>query len=73
MAPANREIAAALVEYAELLTITGGDAFKARSYEKAARSIAGHHEDLAGLELAGLRAIPNVGKSIADKALEVVR
>ncbi|MGH3738124.1 MAG: DNA polymerase/3'-5' exonuclease PolX [Micromonosporaceae bacterium] len=73
MARANTEVAAALIEYADLLSITGGDAFKARSYEKAARSIAGHHEDLAGLELAGLRAIPNVGKSIADKALEVVR
>ncbi|MGH3715003.1 MAG: DNA polymerase/3'-5' exonuclease PolX [Micromonosporaceae bacterium] len=69
----NSEVAAALAEYADLLSIVGTDTFKARSYEKAARSIAGHYEDLSTLDLDGLRAIPNVGKSIAEKALLVVR
>ncbi|MGH3646342.1 MAG: DNA polymerase/3'-5' exonuclease PolX [Micromonosporaceae bacterium] len=73
MARANTEVAAALIEYADLLSITGGDAFKARSYEKAARSIAGHHEDVATLDVNGLRGIPNVGKSIAEKAAELAR
>ncbi|WP_433228066.1 DNA polymerase/3'-5' exonuclease PolX [Actinomadura formosensis] len=66
----NDEVGALLEEYADLLAITGGDAFKVRVYEKAARSVAGHPADLAGLDAAGLRGIPNVGKSIAAKIEE---
>ena len=35
----NDEVEAILTEYAELLAISGGDPYKPRSYEKAARSI----------------------------------
>ncbi len=56
-----------------MLAIIGGDAFKARAYEKAARAIAGHHEDVSTLDEGGIRQIPNVGKSIAGKAAEAVR
>ncbi|MCF6524587.1 DNA polymerase/3'-5' exonuclease PolX [Streptomyces sp. JJ36] len=66
-ARANKDVEALLKEYADLLLITGGDAFKARAYEKAARAIGGHHADVAGLDAAGLRDIPGVGRSIADK------
>ena len=59
-----------LDEYADLIAISGGDRFKARSYDKAARAIAGHHADVSTLDLAGLMAIPNVGKSIAPKVVE---
>ncbi|GAA0420350.1 DNA polymerase/3'-5' exonuclease PolX [Streptomyces luteireticuli] len=59
-----------LQEYADLVAITGGDAFKARAYEKAARAIGGHPSDVSKLDLQGLREIPNVGKSIAEKVVE---
>lgn len=70
MPRANEEIEAILQEYADLIAITGGDAFRARSYEKAARAIGGWPADVATLDLKGLREIPNVGRSIADKIVE---
>ncbi|WP_369226427.1 DNA polymerase/3'-5' exonuclease PolX [Streptomyces sp. R39] len=70
MARSNDEVAALFQEYADLISITGGDAFKARVYEKAARSVGGHHADVSTLDLKGLQDIPNVGKSIARKVLE---
>ncbi|PXY27949.1 DNA polymerase/3'-5' exonuclease PolX [Prauserella muralis] len=73
MARPNDEVEALLQEYADLLSITGGDAFKVRSYEKAARAVGGHHEDVSTLGVAELKAIPGVGKSIAEKVAEYVR
>ncbi|MEW2033088.1 DNA polymerase/3'-5' exonuclease PolX [Streptomyces sp. XH2] len=70
MARPNEEVAAVLQEYADLVAITGGDAFKARAYEKAARAIGGHPSDVSKLDIDGLREIPNVGKSIAEKVVE---
>ena len=63
----NDEVAALLAEYADLLAITGGDAFRIRSYEKAARSVGGYPEDLARVDPAELDRIPNVGRAIAAK------
>jgi DNA polymerase (family 10) len=63
----NDEVAALLAEYADLLAITGGDAFRIRSYEKAARSVAGYPQDLARVDPAELDRIPNVGRAIAAK------
>ncbi|MET8723050.1 DNA polymerase/3'-5' exonuclease PolX [Streptomyces misionensis] len=73
MARANDEVEALLREYADLIAITGGDAFKARAYEKAARAIGGYPADVAKLDEDGLREIPNVGRSIADKVAEYLR
>src|SRR3989442_7428748 len=70
MARANDVVEALLQEYADLLSISGGDAFRVRTYEKAARSIGGYHTDIATLDLKALQAIPNVGKSIAEKVKE---
>ncbi|GAA4329275.1 DNA polymerase/3'-5' exonuclease PolX [Actinomadura luteofluorescens] len=70
MARANDEAAALIQELADLLSITGGDAFKIRAYEKAARAVAGHPGDIAGLDLAGLREISGVGDAIAKKLLD---
>ncbi|MGH3343631.1 MAG: DNA polymerase/3'-5' exonuclease PolX [Carbonactinosporaceae bacterium] len=70
MARPNDEVAALFQEYADLILITGGDAFRARSYEKAARSIGGHHDEVSALDAKDLQRIPNVGKSIADKVTE---
>lgn len=66
----NDEVAALLAEYADLTAITGGDAFRVRTYEKAARSVAGYPEDIGPLDAKGLRQIPNVGASIAAKIEE---
>jgi DNA polymerase (family X) len=63
----NDEVAALLAEYADLLAITGGDAFRIRSYEKAARSVGGYPQDLARVDPAELDKIPNVGRAIAAK------
>jgi DNA polymerase (family 10) len=69
----NKEVEALLQEYADLLQITGGDAFKARAHEKAARAIGGHHADVSRLDDRQLREIPNVGRSVADKVTEYLR
>src|SRR5882672_166383 len=73
MARANDTVAALLEEYADLLAITGGDAFRARVYEKAARAVAGHHADLTGLDAKALQVIPGVGASIAEKIVEYLQ
>jgi DNA polymerase (family 10) len=70
MASNNEEIAGLLREYAELTQITGGDVFRARNYEKAARSVRGWGEDISALDAKALRAIPGVGASIAAKIAE---
>jgi len=66
----NEEVAALLREYAELTQITGGDVFRARNYEKAARSVRGWGDDISRLDVKALRAIPGVGASIAAKIAE---
>jgi DNA polymerase (family 10) len=66
----NDEVAALLGEYAELISITGGDAFRARSYDRASRAIRGFPGDVAALPPGELRQIPGVGKSVADKVTE---
>lgn len=66
----NDQVRELLQEYADLINITGGDAFRARAYEKAARAVGGHPEDLAGLDVKGLQQILGVGKSTAEKIAE---
>ncbi|MFF7995287.1 DNA polymerase/3'-5' exonuclease PolX [Kitasatospora xanthocidica] len=66
----NDQVRELLQEYADLINITGGDAFRARAYEKAARAVGGHPEDLAGLDVKGLQKIPGVGRSTAEKIAE---
>ncbi|MFE6053798.1 DNA polymerase/3'-5' exonuclease PolX [Kitasatospora sp. NPDC056446] len=66
----NDQVRGLLQEYADLINITGGDAFRARAYEKAARAVGGHPGDLAGLDVKGLQQIPGVGRSTAGKIAE---
>ncbi|MFB7373054.1 DNA polymerase/3'-5' exonuclease PolX [Streptomyces sp. NPDC056222] len=73
MARANDQVEALLQEYAEFIAIRGGEAFKARAYEKAARAVGGYPQDVSALDAKGLREIPNVGRSVADKILEYLR
>ncbi len=68
----NEDFAALLREYSDLIQITGGDAFRARNYDKAARSVAGYPGDISRLDAAALREIPGVGKSIAEKISEFI-
>lgn len=70
MTSANQEAAALLREYAELLGLTGGDPFRARNYERAAKSVAGYPADIAALSDKALTAIDGVGPSIAAKIAE---
>ena len=67
MARANDGVAAALEEYAELFAMSGGDAFRVRSYQKAAKSIAGFPEDITTVPV---RSVPGVGEAIAKKVEE---
>jgi len=73
MASTNEEVAALLREYAELLGLTGGDQFRVRSYEKAAKAIAGYPDDLAALPESALTKVPGVGSSVAAKIAEYRR
>ncbi|MEV1174520.1 DNA polymerase/3'-5' exonuclease PolX, partial [Nonomuraea sp. NPDC049784] len=73
MARTNDDVAAMLEEYADLLAITGGEDFKIRVYQKAARSIGAYVADIADYDAGELRQIPNVGESIAKKVAEYLR
>ncbi|HEY7260492.1 MAG TPA: DNA polymerase/3'-5' exonuclease PolX [Trebonia sp.] len=73
MASMNEAVAGLLREYAELLAITGGDPFRARNYEKAAKAVAGHPADVTAMPEPALTTIPGVGKSIATKIAEFRR
>jgi DNA polymerase (family 10) len=73
MPRANDEVAELLQEYSDLVSISGGDAFKARAYEKAARSVGGYHGDVRSLDERALGKIPNVGASIAEKIREYLQ
>ena len=73
MARANEVVEALLQEYSDLLAISGGDPFRVRTYEKAARSVGGYHTDLAQLDRDGVLRIPNVGSSTGDKIMEALQ
>jgi histidinol phosphatase-like PHP family hydrolase/predicted flap endonuclease-1-like 5' DNA nuclease len=73
MASTNEEVAALLREYAELLEFSGGDMFRVRNYERAAKSVAGYPQDIAALTEAGLKKISGVGPSTAAKIAEYQR
>jgi histidinol phosphatase-like PHP family hydrolase len=73
MASINEEVSALLREYAELLGLTGGDPFRARNYEKAAKSVGGYPDDIGPIPDAALTRIPGVGSSIAAKIAEYRR
>jgi DNA polymerase (family 10) len=70
MSQANEMVASLLQEYADLLQISGGDPFRARNYEKAAKSVAGFSGDVDLMDAAALRRIPGVGASIATKIVQ---
>ena len=70
MPRANDTVEGVLLEYADLLSISSGDPFKPRAYEKAARAVGGYHADVSELDLKGILEIPSVGRSIGEKVEE---
>ncbi len=70
MAWRNDEIANHFFELAALYELRGGEGFRVRAYERAARALSGHGSDLAALSERELAAIPGVGKAVAAKVLE---
>ena len=73
MASTNEQVAGLLREYAELLGLTGGDMFRVRSYEKAAKAVGGYPDDLGAVPESALTKVPGVGKSVAAKIAEYRR
>ncbi|MBI3953630.1 MAG: DNA polymerase/3'-5' exonuclease PolX [Chloroflexi bacterium] len=71
----NAQIADILDAIASLLELKGEERFKVVAYQRAARAIALHPKEmvLALKEGDDLRAIPGIGKSIAEKIEELVR
>jgi Helix-hairpin-helix domain/PHP domain len=73
MSSTNEAVAALLREYAELLGLTGGDPFRVRNYERAAKAVGGYPGDIGAMPEARLTAISGVGKSTAAKIAEYRR
>ncbi|HVU51201.1 MAG TPA: helix-hairpin-helix domain-containing protein [Polyangia bacterium] len=74
MADVKDDVLEMLKELAELATLDEGDpqSFRVRAYENAAHGIGAFAGDLAKLDLKGLQAIDNVGKSTAEKIRELL-
>ncbi|PKK12376.1 helix-hairpin-helix domain-containing protein [Thermomonospora sp. CIF 1] len=70
MGRTNDEVAALLLEYADLFAMNGGDGIRVRSYKKAAESIASYPGDLTRIDV---RTLPDVGEAIAKKVTEALQ
>ena len=68
----NLEIARVLREIADLLELKGENPFKIRAYRGGADTVAAEPERVAPLDEAGLRALPGVGKDLAQRIRELV-
>ena len=69
----NSELARVFEDIADLLELKGGNVFKIRAYQKAARSIEHLPVEVEKLATEGrLREIPGVGEAIARKITELV-
>ena len=70
---ANRDIANALLRLADAMKLGGAkgpEAFKIRSYQKAAQVLHNYPNDLSKMDAAMLQSIPGIGKSISEKIIE---
>jgi DNA polymerase (family 10) len=74
MADVKEEVLEMLKELVELTILDEGDpqSFRVRAYENAAHGIGAFAGDLRALDLKGLQAIDNVGKSTAEKIRELL-
>jgi DNA polymerase (family 10) len=71
----NEQVARILDEQADLLALSGADAFRVRAYHKAARSIAGLSKSVALLVATGqdLEQIPGIGEALAETVRTIVK
>lgn len=67
----NRAIARVLLEIADLLELKGENPFKIRAYRNGADVVAHAAEAAAGLDEAGLRAWPGIGKDLATRIRDI--
>ena len=72
MPKTNEELEELFYEWADLIRISGGDPFRARSYEKAAAALGAYPKDVATLDEKALQGIPTIGKSMAARIREYV-
>ncbi|MEA3253720.1 MAG: nucleotidyltransferase domain-containing protein, partial [Chloroflexota bacterium] len=70
----NTAIAKVFSDIADLLELKGGNAFKVRAYQKAARTIGHYPKEIRIMldEGEDLRDIPGIGEAIAKKTTELV-
>ena len=67
----NAQIARVFAEIADLLEIKGENAFKIRAYRGASETIGAWPDAVSGLDEAGLRELPGVGRDLAKKVREI--
>ena len=67
----NRAIARVLLEIADLLELKGENPFKIRAYRNGADVVAHAAEAAAGLDEAGLRGWPGIGKDLAVRIRDI--
>jgi DNA polymerase (family X) len=74
MADSKQDVLDMLKELAELTILDEGDpqSFRVRAYENATHGLGAFAGDVAALDLKGLQAIENVGKSTAEKIRELL-
>ncbi len=74
MAKSNATVADLLRRYAAALTLEGADRFKVNAYRRAADTIEGLSDDVAGLVRQGsdLTELPSIGKAISAIIVEIV-
>jgi len=73
----NEQVADRLRQEADLLSEQQANAFRVRAYRRAADTLAGLQEDLAGFVesrgIEGLESLPGIGRSLAAAIAEMVR
>jgi DNA polymerase (family X) len=70
--PSNGDIAGRLRRIADLLELSGANAFRVRAYRAAAETIAAHEAAVADMPLPSLLALQGVGKDIARAVRDLV-
>lgn len=70
----NKEIAGTLKEIGALIELSGGNPFRARAYQNAARTIQRLDEPLESIDdIDTLRSIPGVGDGLAEQIRELAK
>lgn len=72
----NQQLAATLIEFADLLEGGGENVYKVQAYRRGAKTIAELESSAEAIYrqdgLTGLKALPNIGDSLAEAVAELV-